>query len=102
MLYTSKLKANLFAILFFSLLTSCSRLDKVVTIEDAAPDKHIDVSNIPNAKPKAEPKSRYGNPESYVVIGKRYYVKDSSKGYVETGIASWYGTKFHVRRTTSL
>ncbi len=101
MLYISKLKANLFAILFFSLLTSCSRLDKVVTIEDAAPDKHIDVSNIPNAKPKVEPKSRYGNPESYVVFGKRYYVKDSSKGYVETGIASWYGTKFHGRRTSS-
>ena len=48
-----------------------------------------------------EPKSRYGNPESYVVFGKRYYVKDSSKGYVETGIASWYGTKFHGRRTSS-
>ena len=58
MLYISKLKANLFAILFFSLLTSCSRLDKVVTIEDAAPDKHIDVSNIPNAKPKVAQKSR--------------------------------------------
>ena len=26
---------------------------------------------------------------------------DSSKGYVEKGIASWYGTKFHGRRTSS-
>ena len=26
---------------------------------------------------------------------------NSSKGYVEKGIASWYGTKFHGRRTSS-
>ena len=26
---------------------------------------------------------------------------DSSKGYAEKGIASWYGTKFHGRRTSS-
>ena len=51
--------------------------------------------------PKVESKSKYGNPKSYVVFGKRYYVKDSAKGYVEQGIASWYGTKFHGRRTSS-
>ena len=83
------------------LLFSCGRLDKVIAPGDAAPDKQVDVSTIPNAVPKNEPKSRYGNPESYVVFGKRYYVLDSSKNYVEKGIASWYGTKFHGRRTSS-
>ena len=83
------------------LLFSCGRLDKVITPGDAAPDKQVDVSTIPNAVPKHEPKSRYGNPESYVVFGKRYYVLDSSKNYIEKGIASWYGTKFHGRRTSS-
>ena len=33
--------------------------------------------------------------------GERYYVMDSSSGYVKRGIASWYGTKFHGQRTSS-
>jgi rare lipoprotein A len=46
-------------------------------------------------------KSKLGNPSSYVVFGKRYYVLDSSEGFVQRGIASWYGTKFHGRSTSS-
>jgi len=38
---------------------------------------------------------------SYVVNGKRYYTMPSSKGYKERGIASWYGTKFQGKRTSS-
>ena len=94
-------KRILFILLSCLLLFSCGRLEKVIAPGDAAPDKQVDVSTIPNAVPKNEPKSRYGNPESYVVFGKRYYVLDSSKNYVEKGIASWYGTKFHGRRTSS-
>jgi rare lipoprotein A len=55
----------------------------------------------PDAVPRVEPKARYGNMESYVVYGKTYYPKQSSRGYVERGIASWYGTKFHGRKTSS-
>lgn len=51
--------------------------------------------------PRSEPLSAYGNPESYVVLGKRYFVMSSSRGYVEQGIASWYGKKFHGRRTSN-
>ena len=54
-----------------------------------------------DAVPRYEPKSKYGNPSSYVVFGKRYYTLPSSHGYVERGIASWYGKKFHGRRTSS-
>jgi rare lipoprotein A len=50
--------------------------------------------------PSTTPSSR-GNPSSYVVFGKRYYVLDSSQGFVQRGIASWYGTKFHGRPTSS-
>ncbi|HEY5740670.1 MAG TPA: septal ring lytic transglycosylase RlpA family protein [Gammaproteobacteria bacterium] len=46
-------------------------------------------------------KSSRGNPPSYVVHGKRYYVMDSSEGFVQRGIASWYGRKFHGRKTSS-
>ena len=51
--------------------------------------------------PKVEPRSRYGNPASYVVRGRRYQTKEDSKGHVERGVASWYGPGFHGRRTSS-
>ena len=60
-----------------------------------------DLAAIPDAVPKVEPRSRYGNPTSYVVFGKRYQVMPTSAGYVERGVASWYGTKFHGARTSS-
>lgn len=42
-----------------------------------------------------------GNPPFYEVAGKRYYVMDSSDGFRESGIASWYGRDFHGRTTSS-
>ena len=69
--------------------------------QDSAPARPKDVSSVPDAVPRAEPKSRYGNPDSYVVFGKRYYTLDSAAGFVERGIASWYGQKFHGRKTSS-
>lgn len=40
-------------------------------------------------------------PDSYVVNGERYYPLPDSSGYVETGIASWYGKEFQGRKTSS-
>ena len=62
---------------------------------------HEDIGGIPDAVPRAEPKSKYGNMSSYVVMGRRYHTKASGKGYVKRGQASWYGSKFHGRRTSS-
>lgn len=61
----------------------------------------IDVSKIPEPVPKAEPRSRYGNKDSYEVLGKTYRVLPDGRGYVERGIASWYGNKFHGYMTSS-
>ena len=61
----------------------------------------IDLSSVPDAVPRAEPRSRYGNPRSYVVDDKRYFTLSSARGFTERGVASWYGTKFHGRRTSS-
>jgi len=49
---------------------------------------------------KTTPSER-GNPSSYVVFGRRYHVLDSSEGFRQRGVASWYGTKFHGRSTSS-
>ncbi len=82
------------------LLASCSSTTPVGT-GDYPPPEPRDISGITDAVPRAEPYSRYGNPESYVVFGKRYYTLPDSDGYMEQGIASWYGSKFHGRRTSS-
>ena len=58
-------------------------------------------SQDPGYIPADEPRSRSGNPSSYVVYGQRYYVMDSAAGFVERGIASWYGPGFHGRRTAN-
>ena len=80
-----------------AILTGCG----VDPQRDGAPAGEIDLSSIPDAVPRVEPKSRYGNPGSYVVHGKRYFTLSSARGFAERGIASWYGTKFHGRRTSS-
>ncbi len=68
---------------------------------DGPPREAPDLSRIPNAEPRIEPRSRGGNPESYEVFGRRYRVMDSSSGFAERGTASWYGRKFHGRRTSN-
>jgi rare lipoprotein A len=55
----------------------------------------------PDAVPRAEPRSRYGNPASYEVFGRRYFVMADSRGFRERGTASWYGPGFHGERTSS-
>jgi len=56
---------------------------------------------VPDAVPRIEPRSRYGNPPFYDVYGRRYYVLSSSAAYVERGVASWYGPGFHKIRTST-
>ena len=40
-------------------------------------------------------------PGTYEVFGKRYRVLTESRGYLEIGIASWYGRKFHGKLTAN-
>lgn len=65
------------------------------------PHPPVAPESVPDAVPRVEPRSRYGNPPFYAVFGKRYYVMPSSVGYVERGVASWYGPGFHEIRTST-
>src|SRR5690606_24335649 len=71
-------------------------------IKDSVPDDLPDVDAIPEPEVVDEPRSRYGNRSPYKVLGKSYKVRDSAEGYGETGMASYYGNKFHGRRTSNL
>src|SRR5262245_22388006 len=60
-----------------------------------------DVLAIPEPTPRSEPRSALGNPPFYEALGKRYFVLASADGFVERGIASWYGPGFHKERTAT-
>ena len=90
-------------ILLALFITACSGLHKKGGyFEDDGPPKRasVDVASIDNAVPRAEPLSKYGN-RPYIVHGKTYYSLKNANSYKERGIASWYGKKFHGRRTSS-
>lgn len=69
--------------------------------KDSGPLVAPDLSGVTEPVPRDEPKSRYGNPPTYTVLGRSYRVLDSAEGFSERGIASWYGNKFHGKRTSS-
>jgi rare lipoprotein A len=54
-----------------------------------------------DATTEEQPRSKSGNPPFYEVYGVRYSVLNTSVGYKERGVASWYGKKFHGRSTSS-
>ena len=60
-----------------------------------------DLLKVPDAVPRPEPRARLGNPPFYEVFGQRYTVLADSRGYVERGVASWYGPDFHGGRTST-
>ncbi len=68
---------------------------------DAYPELPPDVSNVPDAVPRIEPRSRGGNRSPYQVWGQSYRVLDDARGYRGAGIASWYGEKFHGYATSN-
>jgi rare lipoprotein A len=94
-----------FAVLLIiaALLASCGGKPKHKPgdTEDGPSYSGIRASDVADANPREEPLSRYGNHSPYEVFGKKYTVMSSSSGYRETGVASWYGAKFHGRRTSS-
>ncbi len=96
-----KLRLLAAPLLLTCLVTACVHHGRYGSAKDGAPQHAFDANNIPNAVPRPLPRSRYGNPSSYKVNGKRYFVLESASGYDERGIASWYGTKFHGHLTSS-
>ncbi len=70
--------------------------------KDDGPGSNIpaDIQSIPDAVPRVETHAR-ANFRPYVVFGKRYVPIAENQPYRQTGIASWYGRKFHGNRTAN-
>jgi rare lipoprotein A len=82
-------------------VTSCTPLGAGSARPGLTSPDGLDFDEIADAIPLQEFKSRSGNPETYVIDGVTYHVMDTSDGYREEGLASWYGGYFHGRRTSS-
>jgi len=81
--------------------TSLSQAERYRQAKDDGPREALDVTTIEEPEPKSEPPSRYGNRSPYNVLGRTYQVLPTSRGYIERGISSWYGNKFHGYMTSS-
>lgn len=101
-----QLRAALLLTLTGLLLSGCSLLpfggrasnDDYAPSADEIPE---DVLNTPDAVPTNEPRSKNGNPKTYTVFGETYSVMRSAAGFKQRGYASWYGKKFHGRKTAN-
>ncbi|CAG9931572.1 septal ring lytic transglycosylase RlpA family protein [Candidatus Nitrotoga arctica] len=63
-------------------------------------DVPANLDTIPNAVPRVEPLHRFANSQ-YTALGKTYTPLTTPGRFKERGIASWYGKKFHGKRTAS-
>lgn len=83
------------------LISACETYSIIHEERDSGPDVPVDVSHIPEPVPRLEPRTIAGNKSPYTVLGKTYHVMPNPNGYIKKGVASWYGRKFHGRRTSN-
>ena len=69
--------------------------------QDRAPTQIVDLSIIPEVIPQPINRTMAGNRSPYTVLGKSYQVLPTEEGYNESGVASWYGEKFHGHKTSN-
>ncbi len=82
-------------------LSGCQSGDSFARLKDSGPSHDVDVSQIENAVPRVDPITIAGNKNPYTVNGVTYQLMPAAKGYSEEGMASWYGNKFHGRKTSN-
>lgn len=64
----------------------------------ANPPPNLDA--IPDAVPRREPLHRFAN-RTYVALGNTYTPQTERRAHREEGLASWYGRRFHGKKTAS-
>ncbi|SCX71285.1 septal ring lytic transglycosylase RlpA family protein [Variovorax sp. EL159] len=61
-----------------------------------------DLDRVPDAEPRVEPiRSSGGTSKPYTVLGRGYAPITDDRPFRESGLASWYGRKFHAASTSS-
>ena len=88
-----------FTVLLLLALSACS--SRYQHKNDFTPPEHPDPTSVAEPTPKQEPMAVMGNGPTYKVLGKQYTVMDNPTVFNQSGIASWYGMKFHGHATSS-
>lgn len=65
---------------------------------EANPPGNLDA--VPDAVPRDEPLHRFAN-RTYVALGNTYTPTTERGTYTKEGVASWYGRRFHGKKTAS-
>lgn len=61
-----------------------------------------DLASVPDAEPRIEPiRTSGGTSKPYTVLGRGYAPITDDRPFRESGLASWYGRKFHAASTSS-
>ncbi len=68
---------------------------------DGKPLYELSADEVVEPIPRPEKIVAAGNTSPYRVNGQTYRVMNSGAGYRERGVASWYGRKFHGRKTAN-
>ena len=83
------------------ILVACGTSNKGGFYKNDGPGKRkVDIDSIPNAVPKDEPFVA-ATLKPYTINGKRYVPLKSAGAYLEEGRASWYGRRYHGRKTST-
>lgn len=68
--------------------------------DDGPGTRHVNIHAVPDAVPRIEP-HKPANMRPYKVFGRQYVPITSERPFRQKGIASWYGRKFHGKKTAN-
>lgn len=89
------------SLMLLALLAGCGTAPRGPERDGPPASPPPDVLATPDAEPRVEPIRSGGANKPYEVMGVRYTPELEDKPIVQTGLASWYGRKFHGRPTAS-
>ena len=92
---------GLITVLALALMLGACATRAPVDATSAPAPRAVDPMSLPDALPKLEPIREAGPNKPYDVMGQRYEPLRPDAEYRESGLASWYGGKFHGRKTAS-
>lgn len=93
----ARARAGLATLLVAALLAACSSTPKDGPGSSPPPD----LKGTPDAVPRVETIRAGGPNRPYEVLGKDYTPFREDRAFKEKGIASWYGRKFHGKKTAN-
>jgi rare lipoprotein A len=84
------------------LLAGCSTANKGGYYKDDGPHERppANLERVADAVPRSEPLHKFAN-RPYEALGKRYVPMTSVQAFRQSGLASWYGKRYHGQKTSS-